>query len=93
MSDANLKALVNLWANRMNETTSSLPSDIANVEKVRTRLHEVLEHRAELLAALKEIADIIQGGDKLQTCEPWAQELIGRARAVIAKAEGKELGR
>lgn len=42
----------------------------------------------EMLRTLQEIADIIQGGDKLERCEPWAQELIGRIREVITKVLG-----
>jgi hypothetical protein len=42
----------------------------------------------DLLAACKDVADIIQGGDRLETCEPWAQDVISRLRNAIAKAEG-----
>lgn len=61
-----------------------MPDSHATMAEEIARLRPL---NAELLAALREIADIIQGGDKLERCEPWAQELIRRARAAIAKAE------
>lgn len=41
-----------------------------------------------LLAALKDVADRIQAGDRFERLPPWAQEIVSQARAAIAQAQG-----
>ena len=45
----------------------------------------------ELLAACTRTAEIIQGGDRFESLEPWAQEIVQSLNAAIAKAEGREV--
>jgi hypothetical protein len=40
----------------------------------------------DLLGAAQYAADIIQGGDKFDKLEPWAQDIVKRLRDAIAKA-------
>lgn len=44
----------------------------------------LLAERDALRAACKSVADRIQGGDRFESIEPWAQEVVSELRAALA---------
>lgn len=62
------------------------PSKLSVVTGLTPR--QLMEQRAELLEVVGKWADIIQGGDKIENIEPWAQECVSELRAAIAKVQG-----
>jgi hypothetical protein len=53
-------------------------TEINNLCEERRRL---LDQNTRLREVCRKWADIIQGGDKLERCEPWAQEAITELRS------------
>lgn len=66
-------------------------------KSVYSHTREINEHKAnlclisaapDLLAACEEVIFRITVGDKLETLEPWAKEIVDICQKAIAKAEG-----
>jgi len=69
-------------------------SRICTVERRREEFEanaRLIAAAPELLAACTRTAEIIQGGDRFESLEPWAQEIVQSLNAAIAKAEGREV--
>ena len=46
-------------------------------------LRKAQAENARLREALEHIADVIQGGDKLESLEGWAREIVDQAHAAL----------
>ena len=75
---------------------SELPTHLGDHSYGATGARYIAPANAYLIAAAPELldfvqrwADIVQGGDRLETLEGWAQDMVIEARAAIARAKGK----
>ena len=78
---------------RDSATVKRFPNPNPGPENNARELARRWNAHAGLLAALEHIRDVIQGGDKFDTLEPWAQEMIGETinpALAAATAEGGE---
>jgi hypothetical protein len=73
----------------INQTIASIPAKWTNAEAYADRIVRAVNSHEELLEALQKWADIIQGGDKLEKLEPWAQECVTEFRNAITRATGE----
>ena len=86
MSDAErlLRGVCNVFAAGVAKTEAS-EADIDETREVERRINAF----PDLVAACEKWADIIQGGDRFERMEPWAQECVSDLRAALAQAKGE----